>query len=85
MTTFLIAYLLLGLVLGWFACRRLYDKHLKTANEQRRQAFEQLGKVNALTNIQQVKLQGLQLENNQLRVKLERASVPSVDVSSFPA
>jgi hypothetical protein len=85
MTTALIVYLLLGLVLGWFACRRLYDKHLKTANEQRKQAFEALGKANALTTLQDIKLQGLQLENNQLRVKLERASRPSVDVSSFPA
>jgi hypothetical protein len=85
MTVVLIFYLLLGLVLGWVACRRLYDKHLKTANHQRKQAFEALGKANALTTLQDIKLQGLQLENNQLRVKLERASVPCVDVSSFAA
>lgn len=72
MTAVLIFYLLLGVMLGWLACRRLYDNHLKTANEQRRQAFEQLGKMNALTNVQQIKLQGLQLENNRLKVKLEK-------------
>jgi hypothetical protein len=85
MTTVWIFYLLLGLVLGWVACCRLYDKHLKIANHQRKQAFEALGKANALTTIQDIKLQGLQLENNQLRVKLERASVPYADVSSFAA
>ncbi len=73
MTTVLIFYLLLGLVLGWFASRRLYDKHLRVANVQRKQAAEALGRANALTTMQDIKLQGLQLENNQLRVKLERA------------
>jgi hypothetical protein len=85
MTVVLIFYLLLGLVLGWVACCRLYDKHLKIANHQRKQAFEALCKANALTTVQNIKLQGLQLENNQLRVKLERSSVPCVDVNSFPA
>ena len=47
MTAALIVYLLVGLVLGWLACRRQYEKHLKTANEQHKQLCESLGKASA--------------------------------------
>jgi hypothetical protein len=38
---------LLGLFVGWKLCQRVYDKHLKTANEQRHQLCEALGKATA--------------------------------------
>lgn len=77
--------IIVGVAVGVLVTVRQYEKHLKTANEQRKQLCEALGKADALTTIQQVKLQGLQLENNQLKVRLERAVVPVGDRDTFPA
>jgi len=71
MTTVLIVYLLLGLVIGWFACRRRYDTHLKTANEQRKRAAEALGRSSALMVAQTARIEALGLENNQLKSRLD--------------
>lgn len=71
MTTVLIVYLLLGLVIGWLTCRRRYDMHLKTANEQRKQAAEALGRANALTTVQTLRFEALCIENQQLKSKLD--------------
>jgi hypothetical protein len=67
MTTVLIVYLVLGLVLGWLACRRQYDKHLKTANEQRKQLAEALGKATAQQVLLSANVTALGLENKELK------------------
>ena len=60
MTTVLFAYLLLGLVLGWFARGRVYEKRLKAFSEQMKKAAEALGKSNALTLAQGAKIAALE-------------------------